>query len=193
MADRWFKIKGQAKGDRTLEEQMTGLQPALAGTPGRSVLDLGCAEGLIGREFARAGAAAVHGVEMQERHLIIARELCAGLPMTFQCADLDEMAARDSALPPRYDIVLALAVLHKLFAPENGARFCARASRSLVVVRLPANSEANRGILRSKHNPAVSCDLTAVMTKNGFALERTLPGPRQEPVQYWRRSVPSAG
>lgn len=189
MAERWFRIKGQAKGDRSVDEQMKGLRRALDETRGRTVLDLGCAEGLIGIEFARAGAVAVHGIERLQRHIDVAKTISGELPLTFQCADLSELARHEMALelPQRYDIVLALAILHKLEDPALGAKFCAWSARSLVVVRLPANSDSRNGILQSKHNPKQRCNLSRVMQEHGFLLERTEPGPRKETVQYWRR------
>lgn len=190
MAERWFKIAGHAKGDRTLEEQMLGLTPALEEARGRVVLDLGCAEGLIGREFVRAGASAVHGIEHLERHLVVAREQCAGLPMTFQHADIVTLARHEMPieLPQRYDIVLALAVVHKLSDPGIGLRFCAWSARRLVVLRLPALGPTGRGLIRSKYNASAVCHIETVMAESGFGLEKTLDGPRREPVQYWRRN-----
>lgn len=189
MAERWFRIKGEAAGDRTLEEQMAGLAPALAEAWGRAVLDLGCAEGLIGREFARAGALSVHGIEVLHRHVAVAERICAGLPMRFTCADLGALAAHEMPLesPRRYDIVLALAVLHKMADPSLGVRFCCWSAKSLVVIRLPAHGPTTRGILLSKHDPKGRCNLPATMQEQGFRLDRTTPGPRKETVQYWRR------
>lgn len=177
----WLIIPGVQSGDRTLEEQMRGLKPALAEAKGRSVLDLGCAEGLIGREFARAGAVDVLGLDSVVHHIRVAKEQCAGFPMRFKVRDLN---THKPAKTPSWDIVLALAVLHKLELPERGTRYCAIAAKSLVVIRLPVGSA---GLIVGKHS-RVECDVRSVMSEQGFALERVEQGPREEMVQYWRRA-----
>ena len=188
MTAGWFKAKGVQDGKREFATQMIGLDLALAETKGKTVLDLGCAEGLIGREFAQAGATSVHGVEMLPNYVEAARGYCAGLPMTIECAELREYLGRfdDIAVPlPRYDIVIALAIVHKLHEPEVGLRFCARSARSLVVLRLPSYTKGMK--FRSKfRGDWVFADIE--MTSEGFKLERAFPGPYgTEPVQYWRR------
>lgn len=187
----WFKIPGVQDGDRTLEEQMQGLAGALAEASGKSVLDLGCAEGLIAREFARAGARAVHCIESVMGHLQVARSLCVNLPVTFQLADLQvvtEDAVRSGGRLNEYDLVLCLGIAHKMRAPLACIQFAARSSRDLVVIRLSARGDAERGILESKFFPNHRCDVNDAMHFEGFRLEATHPGPRgDERVQYWRR------
>jgi len=181
----WFRI-GDNDGPRTLQEQMLGLDPALAEAAGKTVLDLGCAEGLIAIEFAKAGAKAVRGIECN-RDLWISAECEVArskLPaITIEHADIVDVAKR--AERPQYDIVLALAVLHKLGDPAAGIRFCAESARALIVVRLPVGS---MGVIGYKHDKRRCADLHEALPPLGFALERTAPGPRGEWVQYWRRA-----
>lgn len=177
----WLVIPGVQTGDRTLEEQMLGLAPALAEASGKTVLDLGCAEGLIGREFARAGAADVLGLETLDEHIQVARRQCKGFAVRFKQRDLND---QKPPKVPSYDIVLALAILHKLNQPARGAEYCCRASKALIVIRLPVGSD---GVIFGKHT-RVRCDLGQAMASHGFALERVEDGPRKELVQYWRRS-----
>lgn len=176
----WLKIPGVQSGERSVEEQMLGLGPALEESKGKTVLDLGCAEGLIGREFIRAGAVSVLGLEHLESHIAVAKAQCAGLPMRFESCDLNVVAVPEK---PEFDVVLALAVLHKLIEPDRGTRYCARMARSLVVVRLPIGSS---GVISGKHSK-IKGDVREVMGAEGFLLERTEQGPRKELVQYWRR------
>lgn len=167
MAEQWF---GHA---RSLEEQLQGLAPALAAAKGKTVLDLGCAEGWIAREFQDAGAVAVHGVECNDNLELVPEvriwlwNLDHGLP---------------PGLSPKYDIVLLLAIVHKLRHPEQRLREYAAKANERVVIRLP---EGSTGFVRSKNFAKETCDCVAVMQEEGFTLEQVLPGPRGEQVQHW--------
>lgn len=178
----WFVIPSVQTGDVTLEDQMIALWPAVAEAKGKSVLDVGCAEGLIGREFARAGAATVTGIDSIAEHLRVAAEQCTGFPMTFVHANLNNPQPEYSV-----DIVLALGVNHKLRFPEMGIRFAARSSRDLVLLR--SGRGAVNGVIYGKYS-RIPCDSHAVMRQEGFELEKVLDGPparAEEKVEYWRR------
>lgn len=186
----WLKVPGlRPKGDRTLEEQMLGLEPALAFARGKSVLDLGCAEGLIALEFARAGATRVLGVELLASHLEVAREVCKGqAAIEFRCAHLDDYIAAHPA-PEAFDIVLALGIIHKLHNPKVPLDFAARSARALVCFRAPA--KATDGVVWSKHSD-VGVNVPKTLRGHGFREGDTIPGVRGEAVQYWWRDVKEA-
>lgn len=191
MRKGWFIIEGLQAGDRTLEEQMLGVSEALAEAPGKTVLDLGCAEGLVGREFVRAGAQSVLGIDSIAAHIHVAQNLCRKLPMKFIVANLQDHAAKalSGCCDPAFDIVLSLGVCHKLKEPAVGIRYSARMARDLLLVRLSRQGESAQGILRSKHYPEATCNVNEIVAAEGFRLERTLPGPRgEEIVQHWRRA-----
>ena len=182
MRKGWFKIDGVQQGDRTLEDQMAAVRPALKGARGKTVLDIGCAEGLISREFAKAGAT-VFGFDTQLGHLKVAREVCAGLPVRFMQIDL----AKASVDKTRYDIVLALAVIQKLEHPDIGVKFAARSCASLLLIR--SGSRGRRGLIHSKRIPTNVCDSHTLLVAEGFDLETVVPGGKEFPeeVEYWRR------
>jgi len=183
-AKGWFKIKGVRDGDRTLDEQMKGLAPALSEASGKTILDLGCAEGCISREFAKAGAKRVLGIELLETHLLVAKMICKDYPqIEFIHSHLDDYVLNLTSFP-RYDIVLALSVIHKLKDPALPLRFAAQSAKSLLVFRPPAR--LYKGMVRSKHSKT-AVDVAAVMREEGFALEQTIQGVRGESAQYWRR------
>ena len=143
----WLKVPGiRPLGDRTLEEQMIGLDKALAECAGKTVLDLGCAEGLIGREFAKAGAIDVHGIELLENHLAVARKACKGYKqMRFTRSHLLDyilLHSTEHLVSEQYDIVLALGIIHKLEDPNIPMRYAARSAKSLVCFRAPARISA---------------------------------------------------
>lgn len=182
----WFVIPGfrNGKGDRTLKEQMQGLEHALAEAKGHTVLDLGCAEGMISIEFAKAGARHVTGVELLEHHLNVARKIAQPYEIKFHRGMIESCA------PERFeqhDIVLALAVLHKLQDVELGLRLAAGWARSLLVIRFPQWYDRRSRRLKSKLRDS-SADVPLVMSDLGFQQERwiDLP-PRLEPLEYWRR------
>lgn len=194
----WLKIPGVQDGARTLEEQMLGLNPALEETPGKTILDLGCAEGTIALEFAKAGAKSIDAYDYNEPFIEVAKQQYeqSGLadadssrpgawpvPVRFKHADITELMAKRGT-PKRYDIVLALAILHKLPDPEAAIRFCAQSARSLIVIRLPVNSV---GSIRSKHGEHRRADIRVILPEMGFVRERKEVGPRGEWVHYWRR------
>lgn len=191
MAKGWMSVPGiREDADRTFEEQMLGVREALPEAAGKSVLDLGCAEGLIGREFARAGAVRVLGIESLEGHLDVARRACADLPqMEFEQAYLQDWIAAHEP-PMVFDIVLALGIIHKLYDPAVPLRWAARSCGDLLLFRAPAN--AWDGWVTAKHKAKDSpargrCHVPTVMTEEGFRFERKIPGARGEAVEYWRR------
>lgn len=192
MKRTWFALPGTV-GDRTLEEQMTGIESAIAEAKGRTVLDLGSAEGLIGMEFLAAGATFVYGCDCNRRLLDTAEEVrksrgIATEHLLYEHRDLNRCVTDAKPIGPRarYDIVLALAVLHKLLDPSAAVHVVAEWTASLLVIRLPLGST---GFIRSKFRPEMGADIPAILPRCGFALERTVTGPRDELVQYWRRAA----
>ncbi len=183
MAKGWLKIPGVQDGDRTLAQQILALQPAIAKCRGKTVLDLGCAEGLIGREFAKAGAATVVGIEREGNYVSMARAMCLGYRVSIKHADVKDL---DPEFPMPHDIVLALGIIHKLEHPEMGLRFAARSARELLLLRSGRGSV--NGIIRGKFSRN-ECDSAKLMTEEGFVLERVIEGPPElkEPCEYWRR------
>lgn len=187
----WFAVPGvRPKGDRTLAEQTMGLDRALAECKGKTVLDLGCAEALISREFAMAGASLVIGIELLASHLEVARVVCKGLKVRFVQAHLGAYVAAHPD-PQPFDIVLALGIIHKLHDPNPLMHWAARAARELLCFRAPAATEKAGGdyLVKSKFT-RVTCNVPQVMRSHGFVDEGTIKGVRGEGVQYWRR--PSA-
>lgn len=178
----WFVIPGVQDGYVTLEDQLMALQPALDEAAGKTVLDIGCAEGLISREFARAGAVSVTGMDSILEHLDVAREQCKGLPIHFVRADINKPQPHYSA-----DIVLALGVIHKLHTPEVGLRFASACAASLLLLR--SGRGVIGGVIRGKYS-GITVDSHAFMRAAGFDLENVTGGPpgrEEEAVEYWRK------
>lgn len=181
----WLKIPGVQDGDRSVEEQVAALRPAIAASAGKTVLDLGAAEGLIAREFVRAGAAGALCLEMVADHIAAGKLECKGLPIEFRQCNINEQAAD---IHIKADIVLCLGIAHKMHEPVRAIDLAARAARELVLIRSGRASDGN-GVIRAKHR-GQTCDSHAFMKAAGFMLERVVvgPPPHSEPVEYWRRT-----
>lgn len=186
MPERWFTIQGEARGDRTLGEQLQGLEPLFAEVPGKSVVDLGCAEGLIAIECAKRGAKWVHGVEIVPAHVAIARRLAGPLNCTFAEGDVEAYAEAwlKSGTKARVDIVLALAILHKLRSQAGVLKY-ATAVADLVVVRYPVGCS---GVIIDSRSDYKSFNVPKFMLDRGFKIERKEMGPRSEAMHYFRRA-----
>ena len=85
------------------------------------MLDIGINRGLIAFEFARHGAALVHGCDIGKQGVDTAREIFTEVPIPskFEVVDLAEGPAALAAAfgrdcQSRYDIVLFLGVYHQL-------------------------------------------------------------------------------
>lgn len=193
MRKGWFKVDGQ-DGDRTPEEQLAGLELALgfvkaAAANGKkiSVLDLGCAEGAISREFALAGASEVVGIELLEDHIKVGQRICAGLPVKFVHAEMRHWIERNPK-PEMFDVVLALGIAHKLHDPGSLMAFSARSAKCLVVFRGPGKKDMFwDGWLRAKFGDG-KCHVPTLMGEHGFDEGITLDSSRGERVQHWWRS-----
>lgn len=182
MRKGWFKIDGIQDGDRTLADQLKGLAPALAAVNAKTkVLDLGCAEGLIAREFLRAGAKAVHGIDFVEASVAVARKLCGNAPnVEFECANLND-GVPAPAKKREYEIVLCLAILHKLRQPfALLAEVCHLNRPGLLVIRLPGPVIVDA---RSDHAPH---DVPAFLARRGYVMIREERGHFDEWMGYFK-------
>ena len=173
----WFTTPDRP-GDRTLEMQLLGLDPLLDEAKGVTVLDIGCAEGLVSMEMARRGAQ-VTGIEIVPGHIEVAKRLRGALPCRFEVADANVYEPDEP-----YDIVLMLAVLHKLRDPSRALARFAKATKTLAVIRLPPE---HAPAIVDKRSGGVKHDTAAVMAWYGFHLERVTRGSFAEHTAYWRR------
>lgn len=186
----WFKVPGQA-GDRSVAEQMLGLEPALEACKGKTVLDLGCAEGAISLEFAKAGAARVVGIEREVQFSNVARKLCAGYPVEIINEHLNPWIESHPD-PEQFDIVLCLSIAHKLYDPGVCLSFACRSAKEFVAFRGPGKTHMYwDGMLTAKHadtgKERISVHVPTVMQSHGFKEGSTLDSGQGERIQYWHR------
>ena len=176
----WFSTPGRP-GDRTLDQQLNGLDRLFMAVRGKTVLDVGCAEGLISVELAKAGALAVHGVEIVPGHVEVANKLRGDLPVTFEVGDANVWQPKRN-----YDIVIALALLQKVRNPTAVAARLAASARELVVLRLPPQHAPTIIDERSGNEPH---HIGTVMKNGGWYVEHAgYDGAFGEWVGYYRRN-----
>lgn len=179
MRKGWFAIPGVQDGDRTIAEQLTGLDRMLCLVEGKRVLDLGCAEGAIANACLDHGAVSVTAVDNNRS---FAERAEKSFRLTVEVADLNHWPAEN--VDRTTDVLLLLAILHKLADPVFSLRTWAGLAREWIVIRLPIGSS---GTFSSKHFEHRVCDTRAVLTSVGFSLDKDVQGPRGERVHYWRR------
>ena len=103
------------------EDRLSGLRDLLCCAQGASILDIGINHGLIAFEFARHGAAVVHGCDIHRPGVNAAREIFTEV-RTRSKFEVVDLAAGPAALKakfgqdylPRYDVVLFLGIYHRL-------------------------------------------------------------------------------
>lgn len=150
----WFEIPGVQSGERKLKERIRGLAPLPPFARGASVLDLGCAEGLIGKWlFEAGGASSLLGLDKHEPYLQTAREVFASEPRaTFKVCDFDQFAAwrETNEMQDRYDVVLALNIVHKLAQPAQFLGDISQLAGKVLAIAVPADVINDA---RSGHTP----------------------------------------
>lgn len=183
MRKGWFKIPGVQDGDRTLEEQLKGLGPMLAEVGGATVLDLGCAEGMISLKCLEGGASSVIGFDSNAAFIERARKTSLPHP------DFAQFTVKDLNQPPdgpwHSDIVLMLAILHKLRDPLKAVREWGQFASSLIVIRLPASTP---GYVKDERSGFVVFDVRGQLEAMGFKLESVTKGHFDEWTGYFRRA-----
>lgn len=183
MKDGWFEIPGVQTGKRRIADQMKGLAPllehiALAPAEHRMrVCDLGCAEGLILKACVDAGAHDVAGFEFVPQAVDEAnRQLGRNRVMRH---DLNQ----DFTWPIDADVVLMLAILHKLRDPLRLIDKVIAHAPELVVVRLPKETP---GYVVDRRSGGVRHDIGERLAHGGYELDRVEKGHFDEWTGYFR-------
>ncbi len=148
----WFQIDGVQNGTRTIEWRTEGLK-ILKTSKTRSVLDIGCAEGLIGEWLLTrhlldtSFPSVLHGIEKNTRLIDTAREYFKDknlIDATFYDDDIDMpdigniLDAKKSTLP-NYNTVLLLGVLQKLTDPRPILKYACEKAETHLAIRIPAD------------------------------------------------------
>lgn len=135
----WFTIPGIQEGERTLAEGIVGLELIGHNLHGQTVLDLGCAEGLIGHWCLERGAKTVEGLDGSVSIVRTGQGLAKKLGEKRLSVSWWNLNS-DTSFPlmlDQYDVVLALSIIHKLKDPERFLDLCKRLARRWLVIRAP--------------------------------------------------------
>jgi 2-polyprenyl-3-methyl-5-hydroxy-6-metoxy-1,4-benzoquinol methylase len=111
-------------GRRTIARRRRGLDFIISKAAGSTVLDVGCAEGLVAELFLEAGVAYIQGIDINASRIAAAKRLFATHENArFDVGDITRWrrCQRQAALLPQYDIVLMLAVYPRLPAHSRAA------------------------------------------------------------------------
>lgn len=162
MKSGWFSIAGIQKGKYDLKDRIANLATVRPRAENATILDLGCAEGLIGKWLVDSSRAkTLHGLDLHEPYIKMARSLMRDYDAMFMHADFDHFQTwldvnRDKLLP-QYDIVLALRVIQKLANPDRFLGLVKPLARKWIVIHVPKNPIEDA---RSNHRPV---DITEVL------------------------------
>lgn len=165
----WFTIPGFQTGERDIKERVLPLRPLLKFTKGATILDLGCAEGCIGKWLVdEGGAAYVHGIDKHQPWLAVASQQMPSPPYNarFSYCDFDAWTGESKKLGllQHFDIVLCLNVAQKLFQPKHFIRAVANLAANIFVYSGPD------AILQDARSKNVPVDIVATLKACGFDL-----------------------
>jgi 2-polyprenyl-3-methyl-5-hydroxy-6-metoxy-1,4-benzoquinol methylase len=115
----WLERGRRKRFAGDLFQRFEGLDPVLEQCAGAEIPDIGSCDGLVAYEFARRGAALIHGFEIDAGDVAFAQRLFRDVPgkSAFVCANVAADAPRfreqhANVLRESYDIVLFLGVYH---------------------------------------------------------------------------------
>ena len=140
-----FGLNGRRFGT-DIKKRLDGFKFLLDNVKGKSVLDIGCAEGLISLEFAKAGASLIHGFDLQDisiKHAnLIFSDSEINTEYKFKQFDFNypNKLKEIPHLLDSYDIVLFLGIYHHLKLPQAKSILdkTFQLSKEYVVVRTDA-------------------------------------------------------
>jgi SAM-dependent methyltransferase len=168
----WFKI-GDNGGQWDITRQDAGLSEI--NFRGKTVLEIGCAEGLVALQNLKRGARLSHGIEFRERAVEVAKSIAGVLGVSdtakFYWGDIRDTrnALNQPGMLDKYDIIIAMAVLQKVpNQPEVLGKILEKCSTTLVL-RLPVRKLYKRRLFRWRYSWGIA-DPVEVAKQNGFKL-----------------------
>lgn len=154
----WFTIPGIQAGKYTLKDRLFPLESVRQCAKDATVLDIGCAEGLLSKWLVDLwGAKTVHGLEKYEPYAETARRIMRNYDARYHVLDLDFFETWLEYCPgellPSYDIVMALRVIQKLSQPAAFIRALTPLIGKRLVVQIPTDANGVMVDKRSADKP----------------------------------------
>jgi len=111
-----YKVQRRTAGRNS--RRLDGIDDLLGRAKGKSVFDIGCNRGLVSYDFYQNDAAIIHGCDIYELGVTVAREWFADFRDAESRFEVVDLTAGPRALKifesSGYDFVVCLAVYHKL-------------------------------------------------------------------------------
>lgn len=163
-------------GKASAAHRAAALEAVLPLAHDSTILDLGCAEGLMLPPFLENGARSIHGVDRSTRRIASARALVKSNRVRFDAVELDDPACLDDAgvFEPSYDVVLCLGVYQHLDSEI----------RRLVLYKA-LQKTARYFVFRAPK--ATACEAFPVIERAGFQLEMIAKSPGVKKLYVYRR------
>jgi SAM-dependent methyltransferase len=168
----WYVI-GKNGGEVALDRQFAGLH--LVDFKNKTVLELGSSEGLVSLEMVKRGAKLIHGIELRDRAVEVARSIAHVTDnderMQFWCGSFADApgAFSQPTMLPQYDIVTAMAVLQKIPDQSRVLDCMLDKCKSTFVIRLPVPKVFQHRFRKTAWS-FNSQDIVPLIERRGFAM-----------------------
>lgn len=140
----WFSLAGIQTGEFDLKDRLYTFEDRKTRkrARGSTILDLGCAEGLLSKWLLdTCGAKSVHGLDRFEPYVKMARSLMRNYDAKYEVCDFDLFDTwrelNPGFLSPKYDLVLLLRVLQKLARPAEFLKTAAALAGKSLLLQVP--------------------------------------------------------
>jgi cyclopropane fatty-acyl-phospholipid synthase-like methyltransferase len=117
----WDRLSTVFRGDAMYVRMNTALELIAPHLNGMTVLDVGCASGRFAFQMIQAGAQKVHGTDISEDALALARKRAAELGMEGKAEFFAADVVQPNSPLPRVDLVTALGVIEYFDADAMSA------------------------------------------------------------------------
>lgn len=163
-------------GKASAAHRRAALEAVVPIANGSTILDMGCAEGLMLPPFLESGASAIHGVDHSAKRIASARELVRSNRVRFDTVELNDPACLDDEeiFESFYDIVLCLGVYQHL--DEEIRR---------LVLYKALQRTGRYFVFRAPK--AAACEAFPLIQRAGFQLDSIVKSPGVKKLYIYRR------